>query len=70
MNSQASSSESDKQKSPFKAFVRNGQWFFQLAEGALFGPFDQVYEAILGEKKSEERELDRNEAFQLLLQFV
>jgi len=63
--------ESEKPKKPKpRSYRRDGYWFFQLAEDAIFGPFDKVYDTVIGDRKFEERELDQRETTELLLQFA
>ena len=53
-----------------RSYRKDGYWFFQFAEGVIFGPFDKVYDAVMKDREFEERELDKNETTRLLLQFA
>ncbi len=65
---QQSSQENSTKK--LRSYRQDGFWFFQLAEGAIFGPFDKVYDAIMKDREFEERELSQKETIDLMLQFA
>lgn len=66
----ANSAKAAATKPKARSYRRDGSWFFQFAEGVVFGPFDKVYEATMADRDYRERELDAREATHLLLQFA
>jgi len=63
---------SDDQPEAVKArtFRRNGAWFFQLAGDTIFGPFDKVFDTVMGDREFCEREMEPREVIQFMLQFA
>jgi len=53
-----------------RSYRQDGVWFFQFAEDMILGPFERVYDVVMAERQTEEKELDSNELTQFMLQFA
>lgn len=68
-NQEQERSESQPSPKP-RSYCQDGFWFLQLAEDVILGPFERVYDVVMADRNTEEKELDSNEFTRFMLQFA